>query len=773
VLNGEDLMQMNTILQAAPDSAGTIGTATAKSLAPGTVLVPAINLALATDTLQLAGMLAAGSRFAVSNQEHDAIQSQPRVVVLGVVEVPSDQPLTTGLDLARSYRALLDFLPSQVEVGGRQVRVEHLVKVARDIPSAVHGAVAEEHAGLVLFHWKGYAREPKRYVYGRTLDAILKQPPCNVLLVRPEGWRDASRVLLPVRGGPSAEQALDLALIMSKHLHLPLTVLHNVQPTPPNSDASSEGATAPSEALDEEPYVVFGEYLETARSLNSVPITVVQTAGSDAAATLLEKAQEHDLVIMGMAAPASQPDKAVEAQSPKSKVQSLKSQFESLKSKVQRGRAGETQNSKLKTQNYIPLPLVVAQKKGPPLMVLRTAAPLDLHSYVRKARTRRARKGWSDLPFEQWFVENTYHGDEFRDGDEFMRLKRASGLTISVALLTSNDARHIYSILTGLRRVLNEMHPIADQIAVIDAGSTDGTVDIARSLGVEVYSAEEILPEQGHLYGRGESWWKSLAVLRGDITVWLDPRAQRFHPTTAMSLAGPLLRVPSLHFVKAFAPSRYEATGGKHRPELDLAAATEEHLAYDINWGGSMLPKRDQAGLPGSKVRVQALKPEDLMALDASQVAMLPPQTIMQVFHPSLAGVMSPFSRDMAGRRAAMLSVPVFTGESLDIGILLSVASEYGTRSLAQVELQHARPAPPPQPGRRSAIEILQVLNRRLQDAEMRRCAASLAERLQKEVEGPGSVTPDDPRAFEVRALGPIERPAMRTILNAAADVSA
>ncbi|HEX9990627.1 MAG TPA: universal stress protein [Chloroflexia bacterium] len=763
---------MNSVIQAAPDSAGIMGSAEARSLAPGTVLVPAINLAVATDTLQLAGMLAAGSRFAVSDQEEDSSQSQPRVVVLGVVEVPPDQPLTTGLDLARSYRAMLDFLPSQVEVGSTQVRVEHLVKVARHLPSAVQGAVAEEHAGLVLFHWKGYAREPKRHTYGRILDAILKQPPCNVLLVRPEGWRDASRVLLPVRGGPSAERALDLALIMSEQLHLPLTVLHNVQPAP-NSDALSVDTTPPAESLNEEPYVVFGEYLEAARSANAVPITVVQTAGSDAAATLLEKAQEHDLVIMGMAAPSLEPEKDVEAQSPKSKVQNLKSQFENLRSKVQRAKTQETQNSKLKTQNSIPLPLVVAQKKGPPLMVLRTAAPLDLHSYVRKARTRRARKGWSDLPFEQWFVENTYHSDEFRDGDEFMRLKRASGLTISVALLTSNDARHIYSILTGLRRVLNEMHPVADQIAVIDAGSTDGTVDIAGSLGVEVYAADEILPDQGHLYGRGESWWKSLAVLRGDIMVWLDPRAQRFHPTTAMSLAGPLLRVPSLHLVKAFAPSRYEATGGKHRPELDLTAAKEEHLAYDINWGGSMLPKRDHASLPGSKVRVQALKPEDLLALDASQVAALPPQTIMQVFCPSLAGVMSPFSRDMAGRRAAMLSVPVFTGENPDIGILLSVAAEYGTRSLAQIELQHARPAPPPQPGRRGAIEILQVLTRHLQDKDMRQYAASLAERLQREVESQSSAGPDDPRAFEVRALVPIERPAMRTVLNPAADVSA
>ncbi|HYO48858.1 MAG TPA: hypothetical protein VEW94_03310, partial [Chloroflexia bacterium] len=129
--------------------------------------------------------------------------------------------------------------------------------------------------------------------------------------------------------------------------------------------------------------------------------------------------------------------------------------------------------------------------------------------------------------------------------------------------------------------------------------------------------------------------------------------------------------------------------------------------------------------------------------------------------------------RDIAGRRPAILSVPVFTGENPDIGILLSVAADYGTRSLAQVELQHARPAPPPQPGLRGAIEILQVLTLRLQDTHMRRCAAALAERLQRELEGPGSVAPDDPRAFEVRALGPIERPPRRAVLTGAAGVRA
>jgi hypothetical protein len=139
-------------------------------------------------------------------------------------------------------------------------------------------------------------------------------------------------------------------------------------------------------------------------------------------------------------------------------------------------------------------------------------------------------------------------------------------------------------------------------------------------------------------------------------------------------------------------------------------------------------------------------------------VASLPPRTLFQVLCPSLAGVIAPFGRDVAARREAMLGLPVFAGESLELGLLLSVASEFGTNAIAQVELGEGRPAPPPAPGLRGAVELLQVMSRRLQDAGMRRYAERIAERLKDEMEG-NRTTSD---VFEVRALGPVERPPMR-----------
>jgi len=488
------------------------------------------------------------------------------------------------------------------------------------------------------------------------------------------------------------------------------------------------------EARGEEPYIVFNRCLKEAEEESGVSIERILTVGGDPLASLRAEVQESDFVIMGATPP------GIEAQS------------------------------------WSSMPLKVSEEKGPPLMLVHTPRPLDLAGYRRKLRraegARKPRKhdgpkAWDDMPFEHWFVENTFHGDEFKDTEAFLEAKRRSGATISVALLTSNDAAHVRSAIMGLKKVLMEMHPIADQIAVIDAGSGDGTADIARSLGVEVYSCAELLSEKGNLHGRGESWWKSLSILRGDVLVWLDPRARRFHPSTAMSLAGPLLRVPTLQMVKAYGqPAPYKAEGRKHKAGNGKLPGTD-YAPVDMSWGGFVMPSSEDQQAAG-RIRVQALRPDDLHALDAAQIAGMPPRTILQVLCPSLAGVIAPFGRDFAARRTAMLSLPAFIGENLEAGLLLSAAAEYGPGAIAQVELRHAQPAPPPLPTLTNAIDILQVLARRLQDPAMRRRAAETAEHLQRSIDGEAGRALEDAMGpmFEVRALGPVERPPMLPIIG-------
>ncbi|MBF6614851.1 MAG: universal stress protein [Chloroflexi bacterium] len=709
-------MPMNTITETDPLKVG--GDAHSGSM-PTTVLVPMLNVGVATELLQLAGALAAGFGAPRENERLSShpVPYLPHLVVLSVVEVPAGQPLSMGLDMARSYRALLDFLPSQVAVGDYEVRIDRIVKVARDVPTALQQAVIDEQAGMVLLHWKGYAREPKHYSYGRIIDALVKNPPCDLIVARAESWQKSRRILLPVRGGPGAERALQLSISLAESLQVPLSVMHNVSSLP---QSDPKGNTA-IDTTGDEPYIIFDEHLERAQKEAGIEVERILTVNQDPLSALLAEAKESDFVIMG-APPHTGSGKSHDA----------------------------------------PIPLKVSQVKGPPLLLLRSPEPLDLAGYAREVRSRRPKRIKSDMPSEAWFVENTYDCDEFKDPVEFLKTKKATGFSLSIALLTMNDARHIHSIITGLKRVLVEMHPVADQIVVVDAGSDDGTVEIARDLGVEVYNAGEILPEEGVLHGRGESWWKSLGVLRGDIVVWLDPKARRFHPGAALSLAGPLMRVPTLRFVTAFALSGSKAKNEQSGKKREVANPLdgEGFEKHGLHWGEVAVPRRNGDAL-SEQIRVQSLRPSDLESMSATQIAALPPAAILQVLDPSLAGVISPFSRDVAGRRTAMLALPAFIGENFEIGLLLSAASKFGTRAIAQVELRHAQPAPSPQPGLRRSLDVLQLLAFRLPDARMRKVATEIGERVQRELQNKSAPAQSDPTGplFEVRALAPIERP--------------
>src|SRR5204862_3952652 len=169
-------------------------------------------------------------------------------------------------------------------------------------------------------YWKGHSNDGSSnqangYIYGHIADGILKDPPCDVALLRPEGWRDSRKVVLPVRGGPSAERALDLAVTLAEYLHLPVSVMHNVPTSQTDKPGASSDGNTLVEALGEEPYLVFNQYLKAVEAGAGTPIERILTLGGDPVASLLAEIRQSDFVVMGTPS------------SPKSKVQSPKSEL--------------------------------------------------------------------------------------------------------------------------------------------------------------------------------------------------------------------------------------------------------------------------------------------------------------------------------------------------------------------------------------------------------------------------------------------------------------
>lgn len=80
-------------------------------------------------------------------------------------------------------------------------------------------------------------------------------------------------------------------------------------------------------------------------------------------------------------------------------------------------------------------------------------------------------------------------------------------VTLTVAILTLNEAKRISACIRSAQ--------FADQVLVIDGGSTDGTVELARELGADVH----IYPDwQGFAAQRN----RQIAHARGDFVLFLD-----------------------------------------------------------------------------------------------------------------------------------------------------------------------------------------------------------------------------------------------------------
>jgi glucosyl-3-phosphoglycerate synthase len=269
---------------------------------------------------------------------------------------------------------------------------------------------------------------------------------------------------------------------------------------------------------------------------------------------------------------------------------------------------------------------------------------------------------------DRWFAENSFNDEEFSDMDLLMRWKEQQGVTISVGLPALNEEETVGNVLDTIKKHLMDDVPLIDDIAVVDGGSQDKTVQIVEERGLPVYLASELLTEVGFIPGKGEALWKSLHVLNGDIIAWIDTDIKNIHPRFVYGIIGPLLRNPKIQYVKGF----------YRRP---------------INVGGQM------------------------QAYGGGRVTELVVRPLFNLFYPELSGFVQPLAGEYAGRRSALERVPFFSGYGVETGLLIDLHDLFGLDGLAQTNLQervhHNQPL-----GNlsRMSFAILQVFITRLED---------------------------------------------------------
>ncbi|WP_300613399.1 glucosyl-3-phosphoglycerate synthase [Trebonia sp.] len=235
----------------------------------------------------------------------------------------------------------------------------------------------------------------------------------------------------------------------------------------------------------------------------------------------------------------------------------------------------------------------------------------------------------------EWFERRSFHHRDFHS----LALSGAGAERPSATLIF--PARNVAGTIGAILSVVADLRArtgLPDQVIVVDADSPDGTADIARAHGAEVYSENELMRQYGPAQGKGDAMWRSLSVARGDIVMFADADTTDFRDHFVYGTLGPLVADPAIQFCKA-AYRRPFTSGEKSVPD-----------------GGGRVT--------------------ELMA-----------KPLINLFYPELAGFAQPLAGEFAGRRELLNALPFFTGYGVEIGMIIDVFTEVGLEGMAQVDL--------------------------------------------------------------------------------------
>jgi glucosyl-3-phosphoglycerate synthase len=476
---------------------GTAGIAGPGPL-PARILIPLANPRTAADLVRIGA--------ALLDPEHGG-----ELIALGVVEVPEGVPLSEGATRARHARRLLqrvhDFVPE-----GTTLRT--LVRIARHASEGILDAARDEDVDLIVFGWGGRPQggqngRGRERVLSETIEAVARQAPCGIAVVKQRGLGAVKRILVPVRGGPHAELALRYADALGRALGSEVVALHVMPP-----GAGLGIRTQAERAL--------AAFVRGQAPGDHVRWRLRETGNVRNA--ILREAEGADLVVLGASA------ETVPATGDGAHL------------------FGE-------------LPEAIATRAHPTVMVLRTEAPLQRFVFDELA-TRAESLAAADRAAEQaravpalverWFGESSFHASEFADVARLVARKQRLGTTVSLVLPALNEEATIGTIVGRAMRELVARNRLLDELVVIDSGSDDRTREVAAAEGARVVVHSDVLPRYGSFVGKGEALWKSLFEATGDVIAWCDSDVRNWHPRFVYGPVGALLEHPRIQYAKGY-----------------------------------------------------------------------------------------------------------------------------------------------------------------------------------------------------------------------------
>jgi glucosyl-3-phosphoglycerate synthase len=233
---------------------------------------------------------------------------------------------------------------------------------------------------------------------------------------------------------------------------------------------------------------------------------------------------------------------------------------------------------------------------------------------------------------QSWAATRTHAASEYSTA----RIASRGATAVSVVIPSKSVAATIGNVVSECA-ALRDAGAI-DEVIVIDAGSEDGSAEIAEQAGATVHQEDALLTQYGPVLGKGDALWRSLSVVSGEIVVFVDGDTDEFGGHFVTGLVGPLLEDPGIQLVK----------GSFRRPFTD----------------GSM---RVNDG--GGRVNELTARP------------------LLNVFFPELSAVNQPLAGEIAARRDALEQLPFCTGYGTEIQLLIDFYKRFGLDAIAQTNL--------------------------------------------------------------------------------------
>jgi glucosyl-3-phosphoglycerate synthase len=268
-----------------------------------------------------------------------------------------------------------------------------------------------------------------------------------------------------------------------------------------------------------------------------------------------------------------------------------------------------------------------------------------------------------DPQARRWFSQRSSHARDW----PVERLLAAKGdARVSVVLPALNEQATVGRIVRVIRRELVERRRLVDELVVVDSGSTDDTIAVARAAGADVVRREDVLTDLPPRPGKGEVLWRSLAATTGDVVVFVDSDLSDFTSSFVTGLLGPLLTDPTVQFVKA---------------------------TYDR----------------------PLQRPDDVQPAGGGRVTELVARPLLALHWPELTGFVQPLGGEYAARRGLLERLPFACGYGVEFGLLVDTLAAVGLDAMAQVDLSRRKHRNSDlQKLGRMAIEIMQVAEARL-----------------------------------------------------------